>query len=278
MTPLQIAASQIGIKESPANSNRVKYNTWYYGRVVYGAAYPWCAVFVAWCFAQAGQAKKIADVENRAYCPSYVEWAKKTKKWTTKPQKNNLVLFDWDRDGVADHIGIVEAVLSNGQIQTIEGNTGNTSQSNGGSVMRRVRSRGDILGYISLTETKPVKLDVDGSFGRDSVAKMQAWLKTPEDGIISGQSTVDKTYLPALKSVEYVGEEGEGSRAISALQRYINNVRGAKLATDGCIGPKTIRALQDMLNAKQKTYELKQNGYFDATTAKAFQTYLNTIK
>lgn len=48
---LRIAAAQVGVKESPANSNRVKYNTWFYGREVSGSAYPWCAVFVCWCFA-----------------------------------------------------------------------------------------------------------------------------------------------------------------------------------------------------------------------------------
>ena len=48
---IAIAARQIGVKESPANSNNVKYNTWYYGQAVSGAAYPWCAAFVSWCCA-----------------------------------------------------------------------------------------------------------------------------------------------------------------------------------------------------------------------------------
>ena len=48
---VQIAAGQVGVKESPANSNNVKYNTWYYGRKVSGADYAWCAAFVCWCFA-----------------------------------------------------------------------------------------------------------------------------------------------------------------------------------------------------------------------------------
>lgn len=47
---IQIAAGQVGVKESPANSNNVKYNTWFYGKAVSGSAYPWCAVFVCWCF------------------------------------------------------------------------------------------------------------------------------------------------------------------------------------------------------------------------------------
>ncbi len=48
---LEIAQSQVGVKESPAGSNNVKYNTWYYGHAVSGDAYPWCCVFVEWCFA-----------------------------------------------------------------------------------------------------------------------------------------------------------------------------------------------------------------------------------
>lgn len=43
------ARAELGTKESPANSNNVRYNTWYYGKAVYGAtAYPWCCVFVCW--------------------------------------------------------------------------------------------------------------------------------------------------------------------------------------------------------------------------------------
>ena len=34
------ARAEIGVKESPANSNRVKYNTAYYGREVSGSAIP----------------------------------------------------------------------------------------------------------------------------------------------------------------------------------------------------------------------------------------------
>lgn len=48
---VRIAESQVGVKETPSGSNHVKYNTWYYGREVSGSAYPWCCVFVEWCFA-----------------------------------------------------------------------------------------------------------------------------------------------------------------------------------------------------------------------------------
>lgn len=51
---LRIATAEIGTKENPAGSNKVKCNTWYYGREVSGKAYPWCMVFVQWVFDRAG--------------------------------------------------------------------------------------------------------------------------------------------------------------------------------------------------------------------------------
>ena len=53
---LRCARSQIGVKESPAGSNCVRYNTDYYGRAVRGSAYPWCVVFQWWCVRAAGGA------------------------------------------------------------------------------------------------------------------------------------------------------------------------------------------------------------------------------
>lgn len=45
------AEAEVGVKESPRNSNNVKYNTWFYGHSVKGSAYPWCMTFVCWLFA-----------------------------------------------------------------------------------------------------------------------------------------------------------------------------------------------------------------------------------
>lgn len=52
------ALAEVGVKESPKNSNRVKYNTWFYGREVRGASYPWCMVYVCWCFAHVKEPPK----------------------------------------------------------------------------------------------------------------------------------------------------------------------------------------------------------------------------
>lgn len=47
---LAIADGELGMKEYPPNSNNVKYNSWFYGRQVQGANYPWCAVFISYIF------------------------------------------------------------------------------------------------------------------------------------------------------------------------------------------------------------------------------------
>lgn len=144
MTPLEKALEQVGQAEKPLGSDNIKYNTWYYGHPVHnsdGDSYPWCAVFVNWCYVKSGCKKELKGLENPAYCPSYVEWAKKKKKWKTKPKRGFLVLFDWDDDGEADHIGFVNDVLSSKTIQTVEGNTDNM-------VKMRTRGTGCVVGYI----------------------------------------------------------------------------------------------------------------------------------
>ena len=49
------ARSQVGIKESPKNSNKVKYNEWFYGKNQ--SAY-WCCTFVCWVFAHVKEPEK----------------------------------------------------------------------------------------------------------------------------------------------------------------------------------------------------------------------------
>ena len=53
---LALARGDLGVKESPAGSNCVKYNTEYYGSKVSGAQLNWCAVFIWWLFRRAGAA------------------------------------------------------------------------------------------------------------------------------------------------------------------------------------------------------------------------------
>jgi hypothetical protein len=142
---LDRARSQLGYKESPANSNNNKYGQWY------GMNYqPWCAMFGTWCAVLEGSTA-LAQGSRYSYCP-YVEQdaaaGKHGLKLVSSGAPGDLITFDWDNDGVADHIGLVEKNLGGGQYQTLEGNTSTSSQNNGGQVMRRTRSGSVIRKFI----------------------------------------------------------------------------------------------------------------------------------
>ena len=135
------AASQIGVTESPAGSNRVKYNTAYYGREVSGSAYPWCVTFVWWVFRQAG-----FSLYKTASCSALVKRYREASPDQIIQQgyrSGDLVFFDFSgRQSKTEHVGIVERVGADGTLTTIEGNTGSGSNANGGAVMRRTRNPG----------------------------------------------------------------------------------------------------------------------------------------
>lgn len=76
------AKAQVGTKESPAGSNKVKYNTWFYGKEVRGSEYPWCMAFVSWVFWH-------VEVQAKAATPKSTHTATKvsTSKPASKPAK-----------------------------------------------------------------------------------------------------------------------------------------------------------------------------------------------
>lgn len=58
-----------------------------------------------------------------------------------------MVCFDFNGNGTPDHIGICEA-FDGRTVTTIDGNTGNQSESNGGAVLRRFRDKKYIAAVI----------------------------------------------------------------------------------------------------------------------------------
>jgi len=133
---LQKAITQIGVKETPTNSNRQKYGEWYRMNAV-----PWCAIFATWCFETTGDSSSFVRGSRYAYVPYIVSDALMGRNGltlTNNPISGDLVCYDWD-GGVADHVGIFErgTPLS---FTAIEGNTGPKNWSNGGGVLRQSRS------------------------------------------------------------------------------------------------------------------------------------------
>lgn len=142
---LTIAKTELGVKESPSNSNNVKYNTWYYGRPVNGSAYPWCMVFVQWVFFQAA----VPLPMKTASCGALMNAAKKAGQWITKGyQPGDVVIYDFPGGAATDHTGIIESVTKTGVV-SIEGNTSEAgSQSNGGMVCRKTRPYSQVVGAV----------------------------------------------------------------------------------------------------------------------------------
>jgi CHAP domain. len=140
---LDTARAEIGVKELPAGSNRVKYNDWYYGASAYSASAAWCMVFVGWVFAHSGLPLPVST----ASCTTLANYAKVHGQWVTSGFKpGDIAFMHWHRSVTAtEHVGIVESVHST-YVTTIEGNTSLTSQDNGGAVMRRNRALGCITG------------------------------------------------------------------------------------------------------------------------------------
>ena len=149
---LELARRQIGVKESPPNSNNVRYNTWYYGREVSGAPYPWCMVFVQWVFDQA----KVKLPTRTASCGALMRAAQSAGCWVTGDYRpGDVVIYDFPGGAATDHCGIVESVDGT-YISAIEGNTSSASDADGGAVERRARKFAQIVGAVRPTYDKEV--------------------------------------------------------------------------------------------------------------------------
>ena len=141
---LAIARGEIGNKESPANSNRVKYNTAYYGKEVSGSNYAWCAAFVWWVFWKAGASALFYGGKKTAYCPTLKNYHKgQAVKGDYRP--GDVIFFNFNGGSNAAHVGICES-WDGTYITTIDGNTAPTNEANGGAVMRRRRAKRYIVG------------------------------------------------------------------------------------------------------------------------------------
>lgn len=261
---VKVAVSQIGYKESPANSNKTKYGKWFGMNGV-----PWCAEFLDWCFEKAGAGSLFPHNPSAAYAQDEIvssckgTWVMKKntsrsirRAYLVQAKPGDVVTFDFGKmDAYRRHIGIVEKV-SGSNIITVEGNTSKSgSQSNGGMVCRQTRpytyicaaarpAYSDAVKPVPPTPdpvTKP--LTVDGIMGYQTVCRLQKWLGTSVDGEI-GPNTV----RALQKKVGAKPIDGKwGKNTSKKFQKYLNQ-HGAKLDVDGIFGKASVRALQTYLN------------------------------
>ena len=226
------AKSQIGITEKPSGSNKVKYNTAYYGKEVSGSEYPWCCAFIWWLFNECKVSSLYYGGKKTASCTTLMNYYKKQGQFSKTPQVGCLVFYNWGKGTTAKHIGIVTEVGS-GYIKAIEGNTAVGNDSNGGKVMERTRYANQILGYAHPYTNIPTTKETGGD-------KVTITLDTLKSGS-KGEN------VEALQSQGYSRGypcgtvDGDfGSNTLTAVKKF---QKAKKLTQDGVVGSNTWHAL-----------------------------------
>ena len=111
---VEVALTQIG------NVGGAPYWSWW------GLDYrvEWCAIFVSWCADQCGYLD-VGVLPKMEGVRPFIDWFRERGQWQDRdyePSPGDIIFFDWESDGLVDHVGIVEKV-ENGLIYTVEGNT-----------------------------------------------------------------------------------------------------------------------------------------------------------
>ncbi|MBA9003653.1 peptidoglycan-binding protein [Thermomonospora cellulosilytica] len=111
---------------------------------------PWCDMAVTHWARQSGNEAAVLPGGDRAYTVWHAQDFQRLGRWhagtvvnLNRARPGDIVFFDWGETntiGAIDHVGIVEKVLGDGRVQTIEGNTGDACR-------RRIRSAAVIAGY-----------------------------------------------------------------------------------------------------------------------------------
>jgi len=230
---LTLALAEVGVKESPAYSNIVKY----WDEVAPGyQGQPWCAGFCAAILKAAG-VDYTPIKQNTFSCTSLMKWAKSNGKYIEKTDviPGDLLFFDFDNNpSVSEHIGFCESV-SGTAYKTIEGNTSSTvagDQSDGGCVARRTRAASVVIGayrptYASETPAVPEpEPDLPADTNEPSAWAKAAWDWAIKNGITYG--TEPQEYATreqvALMLYRYFGLYGEAALDMLNIMAYDPNV------------------------------------------------------
>lgn len=190
---ISTARAELGVTESPAGSNRVKY--WdLFGPEWQGQ--PWCCAFLAWVFNSAGERMAFFGGGETASCSMLLRWYR--EQGLTVPVEDvrvgDIVILNFSGTKDTQHCGLVTIVDRVAvtrkllQVQTIEGNTSvNGSQDNGGMVAEKTRYPSQIVG-VCRPQYKPdepeIIDDVSGHWFTPSMewAREKGLIKNYPDG------------------------------------------------------------------------------------------------
>lgn len=186
------AVKQLGVKESPSGSNKVKYNTWYYGKEVSGSAYPWCMAFVMWVFAHTMAVEAVA-VSNATAKPVS---ANTSKTSTAGTSKNTVASTGLKYSKTVEEYQKAYNVSYSPKPKLAEdGKAGEKTKATFEKIdlYKGIKHKATIVKFIQ----KKVGADDDGDFGGDTEKKVKKYQKKygiPNTGRVK-KKTITKMVL-----------------------------------------------------------------------------------
>lgn len=220
-----------------------------------GAA--WCNAFVDYIAYKGGVSSLYFNGKKETYCPHSIKWCQSNlaqiPPYLAMPM--DIIYFDWEKNGVPNHIGFVRQRNTTASIYTLEGNT------DGGKVAKKTRSVKYVQAIFRPHYNGTIKLGtlaIDGKCEYSTIANLQRALKKlgAYTGAIDG--VLGKNTVKGLQKVAKATQDGAWGPNTS---RRVQAMTGAKLI-DGQFGVESVKALQRWIN--------RQNGA--ETTAKPAET------
>ena len=215
-----------------------------------GKGKPYCNAFVSYIAAKGKVEKLYFDGKKETYCPHSYEWCKKNlaqvPPYLAMPM--DPIYFDWQPNGVPDHIGFVTSRRDTNSVNTLEGNTSKKNKEGkvvaNHVVAEKVRAGKNVQAifrpkFAPPKKLKKKKIDEDGDFSWFSIYNLQIALGLTPTGIL------DRATVMALQ--KKAGAEPDawwGPDSSYLIQKMI----GAK--KDKKFGKKSVKALQKWINSK----------------------------
>lgn len=203
----------------------------------------WCDAFMTYVFHKSKNAKLFCDGRKQVYCPDTYTWC--LDELALLPLymvlPGDIIFFDWQPNGVPDHIGMVVSRKSDTEVYTIEGNTG------GSVVANRTRKESEVLGvfrpHYAAVYNPSKLLTIDGYFGYNSIAMLQKALGVSVTGVFD-----QKTVRHLQKKAGLARDGYWGVKTSKAVQKMLKDADLYSGEVDGWFGPKSVKALQKWIN------------------------------
>jgi hypothetical protein len=209
----------LGLGEQPPGSNHNRLTVWY------GAGNtPWCDIAISF---EAAHSENLAAVCGKfAWTVAHARAFKSRGRWhygLGGARPGDIVFFDWSGHrtiGAIDHVGLIEAVHSDGTMTTLEGNTSNV-------FCRRRRNASCAVGYgrPSYNDAAPLPRD-DGMLRQGSAGARVQTLQGNLNTVLHTTLKLDGKFGPAtaaaLRTFQArfrIGVDGEyGPQSAAAMR------------------------------------------------------------